>query len=76
MDSNLSIRSNLMPDKPDYLPEKKYIPGDLYCIYYGSDVRVLVDLTPRQKCEMQEALVCLICKKTCAGMCSLQIRKQ
>jgi len=76
--SNVMIYSNLMPDEGKYLPEKKHIPGDMFKLLYPTETDSRVQchsMSPRQIKEMHAFLLCLLCKKPCAGTCEKR-RKQ
>jgi hypothetical protein len=72
MNSNLSVKSNLMLDDEQHRPQYRYIPGD----YIGKIYRQLVDvrvyesaLTKQQIIELEQYLVCVRCHRPCAGTC-------
>jgi hypothetical protein len=73
MESNLAVRSNLMLDDEAHSPQHRYIPGDYMRAIYPelTDVRLYeTALTRTQIIEMKQYLVCLRCRRPCAGMCS------
>jgi hypothetical protein len=72
MKSNLAVRSNLMLDDEAHSPQHRYIPGDYVRAIYPdlADVRVYeTALTATQIIEMKQYLVCLRCRRPCAGTC-------
>lgn len=72
MNSNLSIKSNLMIDDKDHEPKHRYLPGDyIGQIYPGKiDSRSIEkELSEQQLIEYKQYLECLICKRPCAGSC-------
>lgn len=73
MDSNLAVRSTLMLDDEAHTPQYRYIPGDYVRAIYPelADVRVYeTALTKTQIIEMKQYLVCIRCRRPCAGTCS------
>lgn len=77
MKPNLAISSNLMIDDDIHKPLHRYIPGD----YVGQIYRELADnrvagreLTPRQLIEQRQYLLCLLCRRSCAGTCGARRR--
>ncbi len=79
MNANLYISSNLMIDDDEHKPEYRFIPGD----YVGAIYPVVVDsrnverdLSKRQRIELEQYLVCLICRQPCAGTCEYSKRKK
>ena len=69
---NIALRANIMLDDAEHLPEKRYLPGDLVALVYPElcDVRRIERaLTRRQRQECELILVCVLCRKPCAGTC-------
>ena len=72
MKANLDIRSNLMLDDKKHEAKHRYLPGDFVAQVYPNKVdrRVIEkELTRKQIIEYEQYLVCLTCKKPCAGTC-------
>lgn len=72
MDANLFISSNLMIDDDEHKPEWRFIPGDYVGAIYPEVVdsrNADRDLSVRQQVELKQYLVCLICRRPCAGTC-------
>ena len=72
MDSNLSVRSNLMLDDEEHEPKHKYLPGDFVTEVYQSfrDSRVKESyLTKQQLIENRQYIICIRCRRPCAGTC-------
>jgi len=72
MESNLLVRSNLMLDDKTHEPKYRYLPGDFVVQVYSNfrDARVIEDyLTARQLVEYRQYLVCIRCRRPCAGTC-------
>lgn len=72
MKSNLSVRSNLMIDDEHHKEHYRYLPGDFVTEIYTSfrDVRVKEQyLTKQQLIENRQYLVCMRCRRPCAGTC-------
>ncbi len=72
MKANLDIRSTLMLDDKKHEAKHRYLPGDFVAQVYPNKVdrRVIEnELTRKQIIEYEQYLVCLICKKPCAGTC-------
>ena len=72
MKSNLSVRSNLMLDDLQHEPKHKYLPGDFVTQVYSSFRHVSIierRLTRQQLIEHRQYLVCIRCKRPCAGTC-------
>jgi hypothetical protein len=72
MNSNLAVRSNLMLDDEQHKLQYRYLPGDFVKMVYPelSDVRVYeATLTEQQITEMRQYLVCIRCRRPCAGTC-------
>jgi len=62
-----------MIDNEAHRPEHRYYPGDFVAQLYPSfvDVRgIESELTQRQIAEYKRYIICLLCKKPCAGTCS------
>ena len=79
MKSSLSLSSNLMIDDEEHRPEYRYLPGDYVGAIYPHlvDVRVAKDeLTQRQLIELKQYLVCVYCRRPCAGTCEIGRRKR
>ena len=71
INSNLQIKSNLMVDDGKN-KQSQYFPGDFaYQLNPGSfDSRVQSRYwTEKQIHEYQQTLICLRCKRACAGTC-------
>ncbi len=74
MKSNLSIKSNLMIDDDIHKPEYRFLPGDFVGQIYPGKIhveRIERELTRLQLIEFEQYLVCCVCKKSCAGTCSI-----
>jgi len=72
MKPNLDKRSNLMLDDKMHEPKHKYLPGDFVGQVYPKKVdrrAIEKELTRKQIIEYEQYLVCLICKRACAGTC-------
>jgi hypothetical protein len=72
MESNLAVRSNLMLDNAEHMPQHRYIPGDFMKLVYPdlADVRMYKKtMTEEQIIEMRQYLICILCRRTCAGTC-------
>lgn len=72
MQSNLAVRSNLMLDDGEHMPQHRYIPGDFMKLVYPflADVRIYNEaMTEEQIIEMRQYLVCILCRRPCAGTC-------
>ncbi len=72
MKSNLSVRSNLMLDDPQHEPKHKYLPGDFVTQVYEEfrDSRIIENrMTKQQLIESRQYLVCIRCRRPCAGTC-------
>lgn len=79
MKSNLQLKSNLMVEKEDGVEKKNakeqihYFPGDFAALIEPSrmkDIRCQEMYFTRQQIqEYQQTIVCLSCKKPCAGTC-------
>lgn len=72
MESNLAVRSNLMLDDEEHRLQHRYLPGDFVKSVYPNltDVRVYEEsLTAVQIIEMRQYLVCVRCRRPCAGTC-------
>jgi len=72
MDSNLTVRSNLMLDDDAHREKHRYLPGDFVGqVYpYMTDNRVYsIYLTRQQIMELQQYLPCQRCGRPCAGTC-------
>ncbi len=72
MKSNLSVRSNLMLDDEQHLFKYTYLPGDFVTEVYPEfrDSRVKeLRLTKQQLIENRQYLVCMRCRRPCAGTC-------
>jgi hypothetical protein len=72
MGSNLAVRSNLMLDDEQHKLKYRYLPGDFVRMVYPemADVRSFEDaLSTQQIVEMQQYLVCIRCRRPCAGTC-------
>jgi len=70
--SNLSVRSNLMLDDEQHQPKHVYLPGDFVTEVYREfrDVRIKErKLTKQQLVESRQYLVCIRCRRPCAGTC-------
>jgi hypothetical protein len=68
----LQIVSNLMIDDDEHKPEYRFMPGD----YIAQAARWMVDvrtideyLSPRQRSEYRQYIVCYRCNRPCAGTC-------
>lgn len=78
-ESNLEIKSNLMIEKIDGFEvtslkyQRRYFPGDFAALIEPSkmkDHRVQERYFTRQQIdEYQQTIVCLTCKRPCAGTC-------
>ena len=71
--SNVSVRSNVMIDEGFDQRKYRYLPGDFAALVYPEcrDVRTSdVYLTPQQKIEKSQYLICILCRRPCAGTCS------
>ena len=78
MNSQLSIKSNLMLDDQEHSPHYKWMPGDLVAeIYMEFRNPQYLDrnLTRVQQQEYLQYLPCLLCGKRCAGTCGRQPAK-
>lgn len=72
MKSNLSVGSNLMLDDMTHEPKHRYLPGDFVVQVYPNfrDARFIEKyLTARQLVEYRQYLVCIRCRRPCAGTC-------
>jgi len=72
MKSNLSVRSNLMLDDERHQPKHIHLPGDFVTEVYRDfrDIRVKEQiLTEQQLIENRQYLVCIRCRRPCAGTC-------
>ncbi len=72
MESNLSVRSNLMLDDEAHRPQYRYLPGDFLKEVYPNfaDTRIMEDVLTRQQIiELRQYLVCIRCGRRCAGSC-------
>lgn len=72
MDSNLSVQSNLMLDDEEHEPKYRYLPGDFVIQVHPNfrDSRVIESyLTKEQLVEYRQYLVCIRCRRPCAGTC-------
>lgn len=73
-DPNVSIHSNVMTVPPRRHDEIRHLPGDLAVQIYRSwwtSPRALRDnLTDLQLLEIEQHLLCHLCKRPCAGTCS------
>jgi hypothetical protein len=72
MPPNLAVRSNLMLDDEHHKPQYRYLPGDFVKLVYPelADVRTYDStLTRQQTIEMRQYLVCVRCRRPCAGTC-------
>lgn len=72
MESNLNVKSNLMIDDANHIPEYKYLPGDYIGIIYPQYIAPSIRenfLTREQNIELDQYLVCHLCGKMCAGNC-------
>lgn len=79
MNSELSIKSNLMLDDQEHSPHYKWMPGDLVAeIYFEFRNPQYFDrnLTRVQQQEYLQYLPCLLCGKQCAGTCGRQPAKR
>jgi hypothetical protein len=69
---NVSIRSNVMLDDAEHQRKYRYLPGDFAAQVYPEcrDVR-LADcyLSPQQLVEKRQYLICIRCRRPCAGTC-------
>lgn len=68
--SNIALKSNVMVEGHKTLRES--CPGDLAYLLYRSlfDVRVRdKHLSKQQIQEYQQTLICLLCRRPCAGTC-------
>lgn len=78
-ESNLQIKSNLMVEKIDGSEVKNskyqthYFPGDFAALIQPSKMRDnrgrQMHFTRQQIDEYQQTIVCLTCKRPCAGTC-------
>jgi hypothetical protein len=73
-DPNIQVSSNLMIDDEQHRPHYRFLPGD----FVGEIYPALVDnrvwereLTPMQRMEFTQYIVCVRCRRTCAGTCSI-----
>lgn len=72
MNSNLAVRSNLMLLDEQHQYQYRYLPGDFVKMVYPelTDVRLYErNLSPQQIIEMKQYLVCIRCRRPCAGTC-------
>lgn len=74
MESNLSVRSNLMLDDKAHEPKYRYLPGDFVTEVYrelGFTDPAMKEkvLTQQQLIESRQYLVCMRCRRPCAGTC-------
>jgi hypothetical protein len=72
MQSNLAVRANLMLDDAEHRPQHRYIPGDFMRLVYPdlTDVRVFQGtMSEKQIIEMRQYLICVLCRRPCAGTC-------
>jgi len=74
MESNLSVRSNLMLDDKAHQPQYRHLPGDFAAQVYrelGYCNPMVIDkyFTPRQLVEYRQYLPCIRCRRPCAGTC-------
>lgn len=77
--SNLQLKSNLMVETVDGVEVKnakeqiRYFPGDFAALIEPSrmeDIRCREKyFTPQQIDEYRQTIVCLTCKRPCAGTC-------
>jgi hypothetical protein len=72
MESNIEVRSNLMIDDADHKLQYRYLPGDFVKLIYPelTDVRTYEGtLTQEQVIELRQYIVCIRCRRPCAGTC-------
>lgn len=70
--SNVAVRSNLMLDDLDHRPQHRYLPGDFLKLIHAElvDTRTIdKELTRQQIIELEQYLVCMRCRRKCAGTC-------
>ncbi len=70
--SNVAVRSNLMIDDQAHRPQHRYLPGDFLKLVYAEliDTRTIhKELTRQQIIELEQYLVCVRCRRRCAGTC-------
>lgn len=70
--SNVSVRSNVMINDAEHKQMYRYLPGDFAAQVYPEcrDVRLCEQfMTKAQQIEKQQYLVCIYCKRPCAGTC-------
>ena len=70
--SNVSVRSNVMLDDVEHKHMYRFLPGDFAAQVYPEcrDVRSFERLlTKTQLIEKQQYLICMLCKRPCAGTC-------
>jgi hypothetical protein len=71
--SNVSIRSNVMLDDAQHQQKYRYLPGDFAAQVYAEcrDARTTeYYLTPQQLIEKMQYLICIRCRRPCAGTCT------
>ena len=71
--SNVSIRSNVMLDDAHHHQKYLYLPGDFAAQVYPEcrDVRTAeLYLSPEQLVEKRQYIVCIRCRRPCAGTCA------
>jgi len=69
MKSNVNLVPNVMIEQLSRMAEVQYIPGDLAWQIYRDRLGRVDQMTERQQQEYRQYLVCLLCKKPCAGTC-------
>lgn len=73
--ANIALASNIMLDDQAHLPERDYLPGDYLVIVYPEKMdrrvhdRAMTRITPRQRHEFEQIIVCVRCHRPCAGTC-------
>ena len=72
MNSNLAVRSNLMLEDEEHKLQYRYLPGDFVKMVYPelADVRTYeATMSREQIIEMRQYLICILCRRPCAGTC-------
>jgi hypothetical protein len=68
--ANVQLVANVMIAQADRRKEAEYIPGDLAWQVYRQVWGSVYLMTERQQVEYRQYLVCLLCRKPCAGTCA------
>jgi hypothetical protein len=75
---NVALRPNVMTVTERMHDEIAHLPGDfavqIYRIWWTSPESIRTNLTERQFIEYEQHMVCLRCRRPCAGTCEPSTR--